>query len=305
MIINNVSDGLDVSQLPAEETTKQGAVPVRGRFATLGLRTISSVIIITAVFLGVTAPVAPFVAITSLFIIVGLWEFFDLTAKKGFHAFRWAGICIGAALPWVTWIAATAGEGSWIQESVALWMLVGALVICTIQFVRRASDDALATVATTVFGLLYVGWLFSFLVRLKLLPGGAALVGYVIAVTKLGDMGSYVFGSLFGRTPLIPRISPKKTLEGFMGGMATSIAAAILLQRWLPSTLPVVQLAGLGVLVGGGAHVGDLIESLFKRDCHVKDSGGVIPGLGGLLDVLDSLLFTIPVFYVCVRVIWF
>lgn len=272
--------------------------------ASLGVRTISSVILIAAVIAGVLAPILPFTLIVTVVTAIGLWEYFDLLERKGLHAFRWAGMAIGCAIPAVTVAAAGAPSESWIRESVALSLLAGALALCVIQFIRRESRDALTTVASTVFGVLYVAWLFSFLIRLKMLPGGAALVGFLLAVTKLGDMGAFFIGASMGKTPLIPRISPKKTVEGLWGCLVASSVAAWVLRGWLPSgEWPHVAI--LGLLLGGGSQIGDLVESLFKRDCETKDTGRIIPGLGGVLDVIDSLLFTIPVFYAYVRIAWF
>ena len=239
-----------------------------------------------------------------LLVALGLWEYFDLLERKGLHAFRWAGLLVGCGIPLITAWAATATAETWVRESVALWLLAGALAICVVQFVRRESRDALTTVAATVFGVLYIAWLFSFLVRLKVFPQGTLLVGFVLIVTKLGDMGAYLVGASLGKTPLIPRISPKKTVEGLAGGLVTSFLAACALQRWLPAPSWGHAIV-LGLVLGAGAQAGDLVESLFKRDCETKDSGRLVPGLGGMLDVIDSLLFTVPVFYAYVRMVWF
>ena len=293
-------------------STKAGTAPSgaaivttrRALLASFGLRTLSSIALIVAVIAGVLAPIGPFVFITMLFIGGGLWEYFDLLERKGLQAFRWAGLLIGCSIPLITYLAAGTSVDGWVREGVALWLLAGALAICVIQFVRRESRDALTTVACTVFGVLYVAWLFSFLVRLKLLPHGAELVGFVVIVTKLGDMGAYLVGASLGRRLLIPRISPKKTVEGLVGGLLVSLLAALVLRPWLPRPAW-SQAVILGLLLGMGTHAGDLIESLFKRDCDTKDSGRAVPGLGGFLDVIDSLLFTIPVFYAYVRIVWF
>ena len=288
----------------AQAAVVTAATPRRLLFASFGIRVLSSSLLIAAVAAGVCAPAGFFVLIMTVFIGGGLWEYFNLLERKGLYAFRWAGLLIGCSIPAVTWFAAGTATDGWIREGVALWLLAGALALCVIQFVRRASRDALSTVACTVFGVLYVAWLLSFLVRLKLLPHGTALVGFVVVVTKAGDMGAYLVGAALGRTPLIPRISPKKTVEGLVGGLVASLAIAVALQSWLPR--PAWSHAViLGLLLGGGAQAGDLIESLFKRDCETKDSGRAVPGLGGVLDVIDSLLFTVPVFYAYVRIVWF
>jgi len=99
-----------------------------------------------------------------------------------------------------------------------------------------------------------------------------------------------------GKNTLIPRISPKKTLEGSLGGLCFSISAAIISKLYL-SFIPLIHLITLGVLIGFLAQLGDLCESLIKRDCQVKDSGAHLPGLGGILDILDSIIFATPIFY--------
>jgi phosphatidate cytidylyltransferase len=116
-----------------------------------------------------------------------------------------------------------------------------------------------------------------------------------LIITKLGDIGAFLIGSKWGRKILMPRISPKKTVEGALGGLLFSVLGGLACQPFLPfgpGQLIFIS-AGLGVL----GQLGDLSESLLKRDCQVKDSGNVFPGMGGTLDAIDSLLFTAPVFY--------
>ena len=124
------------------------------------------------------------------------------------------------------------------------------------------------------------------------------MVLFFILVTKMGDVGALVTGKWLGRHILMQRISPRKTVEGFVGGVVVSAATAGLCHPM------VARLHGslwggfvLGLVLGVAAQIGDLAESLIKRDCQVKDSGNLFPGLGGMLDVLDSLLFTAPLFY--------
>ena len=127
------------------------------------------------------------------------------------------------------------------------------------------------------------------------------LIVYLILVTKSGDIGAYFIGSRFGRHNLIPRISPKKTVEGALGGLFFSLLVSVSCIGFLPM-FGLVRLAILGICLGLLAQVGDLSESLIKRDCQSKDSGKTFPGLGGVLDAIDSLLFTAPVFFFYVRV---
>jgi phosphatidate cytidylyltransferase len=149
-------------------------------------------------------------------------------------------------------------------------------------------------VSVSVFGIIYVAWFFSYLIKIKLLPDGAAWVAYTILIVKGGDMAAYFVGKKFGKTKLLEHVSPKKSIEGAIGQMVATIGLSVGSALYLH--VSPVHLLILGTAVGLLALLGDLAESLIKRDAGVKDSGN-IPGLGGVLDVIDSLLFTIPVVY--------
>jgi phosphatidate cytidylyltransferase len=148
-----------------------------------------------------------------------------------------------------------------------------------------------------LFGVLYVGLALSFLVFIRFFPAGEFFVLYVAVVTWAGDTGAYYSGSLWGRHVLAPAISPKKTVEGLLGGMALACTAALLAQAWFLPQLRLADALILGILLTGAGLLGDLCESAIKRNVGVKDSGGLLPGHGGMLDRLDSLLFTAPTFY--------
>jgi phosphatidate cytidylyltransferase len=151
--------------------------------------------------------------------------------------------------------------------------------------------------SVTLFGILYISWFFSFIIKIKYLPHGAGLAAFLIAVTKGGDMGAYVIGSIFGKHALIPRISPKKSVEGLIGGLLISMGIAVCAAPFLSHYIKFYHFLILGLMLGVLGQLGDLAESLIKRDCGVKDASMAFPGLGGALDVLDSLLFATPVFY--------
>ena len=153
---------------------------------------------------------------------------------------------------------------------------------------------------------MYVPWLLNFIQKINFFPGidGRFYVLYFILVTKFSDVGAYCVGSLVGRHKMIPRISPGKTWEGFAGAIVVSTGASIAFAhlagpRLAGMTTP--HAAILGVLLSVAAVIGDLIESLFKREAGVKDSGRFFPGIGGILDLLDSLLFNAPLMYLYLR----
>jgi phosphatidate cytidylyltransferase len=169
----------------------------------------------------------------------------------------------------------------------------------------------LANVGVTFLGVIYVGWLFSYLIFLRSIPGtvdvpfpfinlpdmarGAWLVLYVIAVTWSTDAGAYFAGVRFGRHKLAPTLSPKKTIEGALGGLVAATAMSLAWGAWIE--LPWWHCLVLGPLLGTLGQVGDLCESALKRDLGIKDFGALLPGHGGILDRFDSLLFTAPVAY--------
>ena len=168
--------------------------------------------------------------------------------------------------------------------------------------------------AYTLFGLLYVLWLYNFITKIVYVtprtPNGAMTgqfyVFYCIAITKFSDMGAYLTGSLIGQHPLVPHISPKKTWEGFFGALAFSLLASVGLFALMPGHLSVLtwtHAVVLGLLLGFAAVIGDLAESIVKRSTGVKDSGNMLPGIGGALDLVDSLLFTAPLLFFYLRLV--
>ena len=197
------------------------------------------------------------------------------------------------------------------------------LVLVTIgiflrQFPQKDNPHPLRTIGGTLFGLLYIGLLWNFLTKLLLFgrppdpegiywPGRWLLL-YSVFSAKFTDIGAYLVGCSCGRHKLMPRISPAKSWEGVFGGIGVGTLAVTLLVWGLHDTFAVFGLTPLralplGVFLSVCAVVGDLTESLFKRAANVKDSGGVVPGMGGLLDVLDSILFTAPGVYLFLRLV--
>jgi phosphatidate cytidylyltransferase len=166
--------------------------------------------------------------------------------------------------------------------------------------------------AYTLFGLMYVAWLFNFMTKIIYVvprtPQGATLgqfyVIYLVVVTKFTDMGAYLVGSRIGRHQMMPHISPAKTWEGFIGSLVFAVAGSFLMIMLIPKQLAWLNFFHatiLGLLIGLAAVVGDLGESIVKRSTGVKDSGALLPGIGGMLDLIDSLLFTAPLLFFYLR----
>ena len=259
-------------------------------------RTVTSIILTLIVTLSIfMLPVWIFGAVASLFIGLGLYEFFRLSgAKKIFPvSFAYVGIFSGILLPYITYLYRPTGG---ICEMIFFILILITLFI--IHFTRKESRNAVNLIAVTLFAIFYIGWFFTFLVKIRFLEDGHKLVAYLLLVTKAGDVGAYLIGSNFGRHKLIPRISPNKSVEGAIGGFIFSIVGAILSRYFIP-WMNFGFILVSGVLIGVFAQLGDLAESLIKRDYEVKDSSVFLPGLGGMLDLIDSILFTAPIFYIC------
>jgi phosphatidate cytidylyltransferase len=148
-----------------------------------------------------------------------------------------------------------------------------------------------------IFSAVYLGWMLGHVMLIRVLERGADAVLFVVTVTWMVDSAAYFGGRRFGRRPLAPVVSPKKTIEGAVAGLAGGIITALVVRLWWLPELSGVESLGAGLLLGCAGQLGDLAESMFKRRAGVKDSSGWIPGHGGLLDKVDSLVFTAPTFY--------
>ncbi len=165
------------------------------------------------------------------------------------------------------------------------------------------TDGFLSAVGTLQWGLMTCVFSLSHMAYLLVLPaagnpngGGVALLFYLVFLTQFNDVAQYVWGKRFGRTKVTPTVSPNKTLEGLIGGVFTTTLLALALAPWL-TPLSHLHALAMGVLIGFGGFIGDVTISAIKRDLGIKDSGSLLPGHGGILDRIDSLTFTAPVFF--------
>lgn len=164
-----------------------------------------------------------------------------------------------------------------------------------LELLRGNPEQGLVNAAVNLFGTVYIGFMFAYILLLRFIPNGFFYLLFVLAVTWGNDSGAYFVGINFGKHKLSPRISPQKSIEGSIGGIGGGLIAAVLAGIvFKKSLLPLLVLAFLVVITG---QFGDLVESVIKRNAGVKDSGTFLPGHGGILDRLDSLLFAGPVVY--------
>jgi phosphatidate cytidylyltransferase len=254
-----------------------------------------------------------FLLLMVLLAFAGLAEFYGMVEKRGLACFKWCGLIGGVLLMAGTFLnvngyIGTQDSPARVNDFETSFLILFVLGLCVRQFVSKTNASGITAIAVTLFGLMYVPWLLNFIQKINYFPGlegnGKFYVFYFILLTKFSDMGAYLVGSLIGRHKMIPRISPGKTWEGFGGAIVVSTGASLVFVHFLGGKMygmNTLHAVILGVLLSSTAVLGDLIESLFKREAGVKDSGKFFPGIGGILDLLDSLLFNAPIMYLYLR----
>ncbi len=283
------------------------------------LRRLFSFVVLWSVVLGALFFTTPLIANYVFLVIMvalaafGLAEFYDLVQRRDLVCFKTWGIFSGIMLMTGTFLHSTGRLGlfntpSRVNDFETIILILFVLGLCVRQFLSRSNTAGILAISTTLFGLMYVPWLLNFIQKINFFPtlqgDGKFYVLYFIVVTKFSDCGAYAVGSLIGRHKMIPRISPGKTWEGFGGAIAASVLASLVFAKLAGGHLHgmnTTHAVVLGVVLSMAAVVGDLIESIFKREAGVKDSGHYFPGIGGILDLLDSLLFNAPLMYLYLR----
>ncbi|MBI2559602.1 MAG: phosphatidate cytidylyltransferase [Planctomycetes bacterium] len=240
---------------------------------------------------------------------VGLLEFYNIAAKNGSKPFKIIGLISGVLVFVGYWMSVRGLKASsqdllltkhsfHLISSGPLVLLV--LLLFLLQGITRDLRDAAKNISITVFGILYVFFLLSFVMLIRHLPAGNGLqaVMTVLLISKGGDIGAYLFGSKFGRHKLSPTISPKKSIEGAAFGLFLGLLIAVGLSISLSTRiLPFPWVIPFSLIVGVAAMFGDLAESILKRDANVKDASNSVPAFGGMLDIIDCMLFSLPVSY--------
>lgn len=257
----------------------------------------------------------PYVALTLFLAVLGVNEFYDLIGAKGANPQRLLGTLAVGALPIVFYI----GDPFWATSL----MTTVLLTLMILQLLKQEIREAIASVSATFFGVFYVGWLLAHAVSVRHVQSDlvrrygevAAVdihpdVGFFfmilcLAAAVLCDSGAYFVGRAYGRRPLAPAISPNKTVEGALGGILVGAGGAVAVKLFFDFVVPGELSADLtvpaallfGAVLAAVGILGDLVESLLKRDADLKDAGSLLPGVGGILDRADSALLVIPVTY--------
>ncbi len=250
-----------------------------------------------------------FMILLAVTVTCGLLEYFNLFHEKGFRRYRMQAVVVGIVYTCLLF-APRLGLDLPFHEQLDSLSLAALLLILVFSRLRSPLDgrDCLFEIIATVFGFFYIVILSCYTAKVLLLPlvddagesSSQFYVLFLIAVTKLTDTGAYVVGSLIGKHKAVPHISPAKTWQGFGGAFLFSLITAFgclyLMGNKIPLITP-VHAAVLAVVLAFAAIIGDLAESIIKRSLEVKDSSHVMPGIGGVMDLIDSVLLTGPVFY--------
>ena len=228
---------------------------------------------------------------------IGLLEFYNLAEKKDFEPFKISGIISGVIVFIVFWLSACGACGEDINRIYPGILVLIVLWLFGVQALKHDPKGTIKNVSITIFGIIYTLFFLSFIMPIRYMPNGLGIILLVLLITKGGDIGAYLFGRKFGKHKL-SSFSPNKTIEGALFGLFCSLIIAIGLNI-LPGirVLPLYLIIPFGLLIGVSGMCGDLMESVMKRDVDAKDSSSAIPAFGGVLDILDSLLISIPVAY--------
>ncbi len=291
-------------------------LPREAKRSDLPARLLSAAILVPTIVYVVVLGGLPYLGVVILLILLGQREIYGLIEEKGAHPLVGFGLAAGAALPIVMYVGT--------EYHATVLMTATLLAVMVLQLGKAQITEALASMSGTFFGVFYVGWLLSHAVVLRDIHGavvsrwggvvaaelqlypeaGIFFMLFTLVVVVLTDAGAYFAGNAYGRRKLAPRVSPGKTVEGGIGGLLAGLLGGVLAKGvfdlfWpeLSAALPWGVALLFAVLVSVAATMGDLIESLLKRDAKRKDAGALLPGMGGIMDRIDSGLLGIPVMY--------
>ncbi len=241
----------------------------------------------------------PLQIVIGIFAVLGANEFYNMASKKGQLFTKEIILIATALLPFSCYTFILSG----LSLDVAPWLFI----IMAIMFMgfecltAKSFEHSLTKLAYSILTIFYCGFLITFLSRMTILPDSKYVISLFLIFTFMCDSFAWLFGILFGKsTRGVIAASPNKSVVGFIGGIIGSIACGCLFKFVFPDifTISYPRFIFLGLITSVAAIIGDLIESVFKRSCEVKDSGNLIPGRGGILDSIDSVVIAAPVFYI-------
>ncbi|MEK6742496.1 MAG: phosphatidate cytidylyltransferase [Nitrospirota bacterium] len=261
-------------------------------------RVLTSLVLVPLLFVVVwLLPPVYFAGLAIIAAAIGQYELYAMARGRGITPLMILGIVLGALIVLTVYRPIPPYRGGPF-----FWITLCVLAVITARlFSRRPVEGALEDITVTMFGIVYVALLFAFQVAILAGSSGKRWLMFLYLVIWASDIGAYYVGTAFGKRRLYERISPKKSIEGLIGGTLASIIIAVLCKIWLVPALGWVEASVLGAVLALVGTVGDLAESLIKRSTGVKDSGTIIPGHGGILDRMDSMLFAAPVLFFYMR----
>ncbi len=242
----------------------------------------------------------PLQVVLGIFAVLGANEFYNMMQEKGIKLFTREILLIATALlPMACYTFILYG----LSLDITPWLFIAIVIIlmgfeC---FSAKTFENSLQKIAYSCLTIFYTGFLLTFISRMTLLPDSRYVISLFLIFVFMCDSFAWFFGILFGKTTRgYVAASPNKSLVGFIGGVAGSIGCGFVFKYFFPDIMVIsnLHLAILGLVTSLAAIIGDLIESVFKRSCGVKDSGMLIPGRGGVLDSIDSIVIAAPIFYI-------
>ncbi len=273
-------------------------------------RTISGILLTIGVFWGINISYSSTLSFImplgiTIIAVLGLLEFYQLMEKKGVKTLKAFGAFSAVAYIWFLYWASLSIKNTDINPEIFILfcLFAGFFLVYFLDIYSTKDHSALLDISVSFMGFFYIVWLLSFILKINYYPNidGRKFLYLLIIATKSTDIFAYFVGKKFGKIKLCPRISPNKTVEGALGGFTGAIISSVIFKNYFLPQITIKHVVIIGILIGIIGQLGDLAESLLKRDAEVKDSSSRLPGLGGILDVLDSIFFTAPTMYFFMR----
>jgi phosphatidate cytidylyltransferase len=240
-------------------------------------------------------PATYFLALVMAAAVLGQYEFYRMAQTRGIRPVALLGSALGSLVVLDAYHPLFPAAGALLLAACLIAIMVVRL------FSTRPVEGAIEDVSATFMGIVYVALLFGFQVSIRTGTDGRQWLVFLYFIIWASDVGAYSIGIPFGRHRLYEKISPKKSIEGLIGALVASAGMALLCRWWFMPSINTGSVVGIALVLAAAGTIGDLVESLFKRSAGVKDSGTIIPGHGGILDRMDSMLFAAPVLYYYLR----